>query len=557
MFKARIISSLQKCFIEDKISDKPELKKLTAYKNERFSFETAYRMDGTPSQFRGFADVSVSAGKLGGVCTVRTVEQIVSLMPVFPTMSDDNYIKKTPGLYPDPLIPCRNGRQTPVCEEETRALWIEFDPGKTGYKPGDHKINVVISLRGEVLFDGALEVHIVDADLPEQSIAVTQWFHCDCLASYYNVPVFSAAHWKIIENYMRTASRNGINMILTPVFTPPLDTHIGGERLTTQLVDVRVTEDGYEFGFDRLRKWIRLCKKCGIKYYEISHLFTQWGAGHAPKIMAEVNGKQERIFGWETDSCGRKYRKFLSLFIPRLLEVLKAEGVDKNCRFHISDEPSAAQLEIYKKAKSGVAKLLKGYPIMDALSSIDYYRDGVIDNPVPACDHIEPFYEAGVPELWTYYCCGQHTNVPNRFIAQPSYRNRIIGFLFYKYNIKGFLQWGYNFYNNQGSYYPINPYISSACDYFGQAGDGFSVWPAQDGTAYESLRLCVFNDAISDMRALQLCESIYGREKTLEALEKGLDRPLKFADFPASDDYILEARRRIDALVERGLKNGK
>ena len=42
MFNARIISSLQKCFIEDKISDKPELKKLTAYKNERFSFETAY-----------------------------------------------------------------------------------------------------------------------------------------------------------------------------------------------------------------------------------------------------------------------------------------------------------------------------------------------------------------------------------------------------------------------------------------------------------------------------------------------------------------------------------
>ena len=556
MFNARIISSLQKCFIEDKVTDKPELKTLSAYRNERFSFQVCYRADGTPSQFKGFADVAVTAGALGGDYSVRTVEQIVSLMPVFPTMSDADYLKKTPGLYPDPLIPCRNGSQTPVCEEETRALWIEFDPGKNGYKPGDHKIKITLSLKGEVVFEGSLDLHIVDAALPEQDIMVTQWFHCDCLASYYNVPVFSAKHWKIIENYMRTAVRNGINMILTPIFTPPLDTHIGGERLTVQLVDVKVTGDGYEFGFGKLKKWIRLCKKCGIKYYEIAHLFTQWGAGHAPKIMADVDGKQERIFGWETNSCGRKYRKFLSEFIPALLSVLKEEGVDKNCRFHISDEPSAAQLEIYKKAKSGVAKLLKGYPIMDALSSLDFYRDGVVENPVPACDHIEPFYEAGVPDLWTYYCCGQHTNVPNRFIAQPSYRNRIIGFLFYKYNIKGFLQWGYNFYNNQGSYYPINPYISAACDYFGQAGDGFSVWPAQDGTAYESLRLCVFNDAISDMRALQLCESICGREKTVAALEEGLQRPLKFADWPKSEEYILQTRRRIDALVEAGLKNG-
>ena len=555
MFSARIISSLEKCFIDEKPSSKNELKELTAYKNERFSFQLCYRMDGVPSKFRGFASVGVSSD-LSGDISVRCVEQIVSLMPVFPQYCDDDYLRKTPGLYPDVLIPARNGSQTPVCEEETRAIWIECDPGKAGFKPGDRRINVKLSLGDETLFDGSLSVRVIDAELPKQDIIVTQWFHCDCLASYYDVPVFSPKHWKIIENYMYTARRNGINMILTPVFTPPLDTHIGGERLTTQLVDIKVTENGYEFGFKKLEKWVRIAKKCGIEYYEISHLFTQWGAGHAPKIMAEVDGKEQRIFGWETNSCGRKYRAFLAAFIPALLDELKKLKIDKYCRFHISDEPSAAQLDIYKKAKSGVAKLLKGYPIMDALSSIDFYKNGVIENPVPACDHIEPFYEAGVPELWTYYCCGQHTKVPNRFIAMPSYRNRIIGFLFYKYDIKGFLQWGYNFYNNQGSYYPINPYISAACDYFGQAGDGFSVWPAQNGEAYESLRLSVFNDALSDLRALRLCESIYGREKTVKFLEEDLDRPLKFDDFPKSEEYILSTRRKIDRLVEEGLKNG-
>ena len=119
------------------------------------------------------------------------------------------------------------------------------------------------------------------------------------------------------------------------------------------------------------------------------------------------------------------------------------------------------------------------------------------------------------------------------------------------------MQWGYNFYNSQHSYYPINPYLSSNCDYFAQCGDGFSVWPAQDGTAYESLRLSVFSDAIDDMRALQLCESIYGREQTVKFLEEDIDRPLKFADYPRCEEYILETRKKIDMLVEKGLKRGK
>ena len=49
MLNARLISSLQKCFIDEKVTDKPELKELTAYKNEKFSFHLCYRSEGTPA----------------------------------------------------------------------------------------------------------------------------------------------------------------------------------------------------------------------------------------------------------------------------------------------------------------------------------------------------------------------------------------------------------------------------------------------------------------------------------------------------------------------------
>ena len=78
------------------------------------------------------------------------------------------------------------------------------------------------------------------ARLPAQTLLHTEWFHADCLASYYGVAPLSEEHWRILENFIRAAGEeHGINMLLTPVFTPPLDTAVNGERLTVQLVDVR------------------------------------------------------------------------------------------------------------------------------------------------------------------------------------------------------------------------------------------------------------------------------------------------------------------------------
>ncbi|MBO7275717.1 MAG: hypothetical protein J6V15_05020, partial [Clostridia bacterium] len=309
----------------------------------------------------------------------------------------------------------------------------------------------------EYVCSAKLELEIIDAMLPPQSLIYTNWFHCDCLQSYYGTESFDEKHWQIIENFLSTAAKHGMNTVLTPIFTPPLDTDIGRERPTTQLIDITVTDSGYSFGFDKLDRWIDTCQRVGIEYYEIAHFFTQWGALHAPKIVANVNGQTKKIFGWETDSCSPEYREFLQALIPALLEHLRMRGVDRQCMFHVSDEPKLDQLEQYGRARAIVAPLLEGYPIIDALSNYEFYEQGVVEHPVPSSNHIEPFIEGKVPGLWTYYCCGQGRNVSNRFIAMPSARTRVLGTQMFKYDIAGFLQWGYNFYYNQRSHELINP----------------------------------------------------------------------------------------------------
>ena len=549
MIKTALISSLEKCFPDQQVEDFAPLKALSVLKNERFSVQLLYKSE---PDHAGRAIVRVD-GALAPFASVRSVKNIPVDIAIFPGADTSNYLRTEPGLYPDLLQPLHYSGAVSIMKDQTQSAWIEFDlDGTAAAGTYPMAVTLVDGLGNEVAKE-CFEVKVINATLPEQTMRVTQWFHCDCLANYYNVPAWSEEHWRIVENFARTAQRNGINLLLTPIFTPALDTVIGGERTTVQLIDVCKNGDQYSFGYGKLDRWIDMCDRVGIKYFEIAHLFTQWGAAHAPKVMATVDGEYKKIFGWETEAAGEEYSTFLRAFLASFLDHMKARGDDTRCYFHISDEPNTEQLESYKAAKAVVADLLEGYPIMDALSNFEFFKQGIVPLPIPSNDHVEPFIEAGVPGLWTYYCCGQLSGVSNRMMAMPLWRTRSIGYQFYKYDIAGFLQWGYNFYNTCGSVDPINPFLDACGEYWVPAGDTYSVYPAQNGEAMESIRILSFYEALQDVRAMKLAETYYGKDAVVAALEEILGE-IKFSRCATDAKTILSMRERINDMIAAAVK---
>ena len=470
-------------------------------------------------------------------------------LPVNYALYDDQYLRTTPGLYPDRLQPLTYGGKVFYRMNYLFAVWVDVTIPKDTDIKGETTLTLTFANEGES-YTVSIVIDVIPAELPEQTLMLTQWFHCDCLAQYYRVPVWSEEHWRIVENFARVAYKNGINMLLTPTFTPPLDTEIGGERLTTQLVGVTVENGKYSFDFSLVDRWVEMCDRIGIKYFEIAHLFTQWGAKHAPKVMATVNGEYKRIFGWETEATGEEYSSFLRQFIPAFIEHMKKNGNDKRCFFHISDEPQLEQLEFYKAAKAVVADMLEGYTIMDALSNYEFYEQGLVKTPIPANNHIKPFIENKVENLWTYYCCGQCIKVSNRLIAMPAWRNRSIGMQMFKYDIVGFLQWGYNFYNNFYSIDAVNPYADSNGEYWVPAGDTYSVYPGEDGNALESTRILVFHEGLQDISAMKLCASLYSKEEVVKAIEDILGEELTFDRCAYTSQEMLCIREKINAMIK-------
>lgn len=556
MLKTKIVSSQEKIFIDDHIEVFAALDKISVLQGERLSFQflsTYSSTEKTPELYRQSRIPLRLQGELSSFATLRQVRQVPVTLPCYPDNRDEHFLRTTPGLYPDLLTPLQYNGSVTVQPDALCSVWVEINIPED-FRAGEYTLSLSLSDKDMGDSEAHIAIEVIGARLPKDEIYLTQWFHCDCLANYYGVEVFSERHWQIVENFVHTAVKNGINLLLTPVFTPPLDTAVGGERRTVQLVGVEYNEGKYSFDFTLLDRWIEMCNRQGIKYLEISHLFTQWGAEHAPKIMATADGEYKRLFGWETDALGEEYRTFLRAFLREFLSYMKLRGDDKRCFFHISDEPSYAEhRQNYESARAIVGDLLEGYVIMDALSDFKFYETGLVQTPIPANDHITPFLEAGVKNLWTYYCCVQQKGVSNRFVSMPAWRNRSIGMQMYKYDIVGFLHWGYNFYNNQMSDAPINPYQEMCADSALPAGDAFSVYPAENGEAYESTRIIVFHEALQDYKAMKLCQSYYGKDAVVKAIEEVLGEEITFDTCAKSSETMLKIRKTINDMIKKAI----
>lgn len=528
------ISSLDKVFKNNK---RPctQVREQKVLKNERFSYQLAITSDE-----RKIADVSVES-PIAEYVTVYRERAVICDFPknIEGDGMDDNYLTDEPDMIPDVLEEL-NGEDKKIRISPTPyLLWIRVDIPEDA-KPGKVDITVEVTDDKENSQKSVMTLEILDITLPKNDLVYTQWFYNDCIASAHGVEIYSERHWELIETYIKNAADMGINMLLSPVHNPPLDTKVGMERPNVQLAVISKSGDNYEFDFSAFERWVGLCKKYGIKYYEMPHFFSQWGMAYAPNIY--VNG--EHMFGVHMASDSKEYIEFLEQYIPAIISELKTLDIYECAYFHISDEPSEEHIGKYKECRDIIERIAGKLNIIDALSEVEFYQNGLITTPIPASNCIEPFLKEDIKERWVYYCCVQGNKVSNRFIAMSSFRNRIMGVQMYKFGIKGFLQWGYNFYYAQTSIYKINPYLTTSADCAFPSGDAFSVYPGQDG-ATPSLRALVFYEGLQDMALCKLLEEKTSKEYVVNIIDDLAKKDVRFADMPEDEQYLFELRERI------------
>ncbi len=536
----KYVSSLEKIRDLNDMNNAKALSPQRIFKGESYSFQICFT-----AETKTLVDVAISS----------PLEKHINAYFVkkgacdYTNPHDDDCLTTEPSLIPDILMPLdKQNSKFSITESDVSTVWIEVcAPQKI--KAGKYPIKLVLtSAHDASVVETELQVEISDCTLPCQSVVFTQWFYTDCIADVHGVPVYSKKHWALIKKYMLLARKLGINMILTPIITPPLDTLQGIKRTCVQLVKIE-KKDKYYFDFTLLDKWIDLSLKCGMEYFEMAHLFSQWGLHNTPNIVVKENGVEGYKFSSDVDSKDKEYKVFLTAFLTELVAFLKNKGVYEKCFFHVSDEPHDAVLENYRYGREIVASVVDEERMIDALSHADYYDEGLVKNPVPAINAIVPFLERDMDMRWAYYCCAQWDKVSNRFLHMPSYRTRIIGLQMYKFDITGFLHWGYNFYNSSVSRYHVNPYQTTSGDYAYPSGDPFTVYPYEDDVI-PSLRGLVFKEALQDIELCKELEKYLGRDAVVNLIDDEAGMNVTFEEYPRCADYILNITNKMKTMID-------
>ena len=223
MIRAKAVSSLEKIMLTNKLDDFAQVSVLPAARGERVSFQIIAEDPVEPGVKRAMGLRISLRSKLSGCIKGFHVGQVPAQMPVYVERYSGEYITTQPGLFPDVLYPLK--KQKYYTQPYSLANFLFTVEVPEDLEPGKYPVYITLTGADDgVAAKVKVVIDVKKAIIGKNDLRFTQWFHCDSIADYFGVKMQSKRHWQLIERFIATAAHTGITMLLTPIFTPPLDT---------------------------------------------------------------------------------------------------------------------------------------------------------------------------------------------------------------------------------------------------------------------------------------------------------------------------------------------
>lgn len=476
--------------------------------------------------------------KLAGADDLRPQIRVVRFVPMphFTTDTDPGELDGIgflPGLVPDILWPVAKVRAGPY---ESRSFWITLNIPADA-KPGPRELTVSLSFH-----DNTQKVDLpVKLDIsklviqPRRDFHVIHWWRGEATWDWYKTGMFDERWWKLTRDQLANMLDHGSDVVYVPIFFNRRETF----KRPCQLLIVNEPWPGrYEFDFSRVKQFTDMCKQIGFKHFEWSHMWIYWGVEHPMRIYKQSGDQYVMLWPPDISGFSGTYINFLKQFLPEFHKFLVAEGLLETSYFHLSDEPGPGQHIVnYRRARGILRELAPWMKVMDALSNIEYGREGLTDIPIPIVSSAQAYIDAKIPH-WVYYCCGPHGPWLNRFLDTPLAKVRMSGWLFYRLGADGFLHWGYNYWHKMEREENGDPFHdASNASWPGiPYGDPFMIYPGEAGPI-DSIRWEVFAESLQDYAILQTA-GVKRDDPRLADIKT-------YADFPKSEAWLAQRLREI------------
>ncbi|AGA31408.1 DUF4091 domain-containing protein [Singulisphaera acidiphila] len=504
---------------------------LIAARNGKIAFQVGFRNERTQP-------VHIEC-KLEGADDLKPQVRFVGLVPMphftpGTPRSDLEGLGSLPGLVPDPLWPLSNVEIGPM---ESRSFWVTLNV-PADVTPGPREVKVQLSLaedKAKVELPVALEISSLVIK-PRRDFPVIHWWRGEATWDYYKTGMFEDERWwKLTRDQLKNMLDHGSDVVYVPVFFNRRETF----KHPCQLLIVKEPKPGvYEFDWTLVKRFSDMVKEIGFTQFEWSHLWIYWGVENPMRIYKKEG--DQYVMLWEPTISGFSdtYVNFLKQFLPEFKKFLTEEKMLETSYFHLSDEPGPGQhVQNYRRARQILREIAPWMKVMDALSDIEYGKEGLTDIPIPLVSAAQAYIDAKIPH-WVYYCCGPTGPWLNRFMDTPLSKIRMSGWLFYRHEAKGFLHWGFNYWDKMEREEAGDPFHDgSNASYPGiPFGDPFVIYPGPDGPI-DSIRWEVFAESLQDYAILQTA-GIAPSDSMLAELKS-------YADFPKDPEWLGKTLRKV------------
>lgn len=372
-----------------------------------------------------------------------------------------------------------------------------------------------------LLWAGKIHLEVAAVTLPEvkdYSFTMNLWQHLTSLSRFYHVPLWSDAHFAIIDRYYASLAQLGQKVVSIIATEIPWsgqrcyrDTAYPSYLFEHALVGVTRKRDGsLAFDFRALDRVLALAARHHInRQIDLFGLVNIWvdeeyGFGKAAPDTPDAI----RVRCYDEDSETFTYLRTavdLKIFIRALHDHFDELGLLERVRV-AADEP--ADLEKFNKSVAFVREAGPKFQYSAAINHFEFLDDappGVVDFiPILPLACQDPDLTARLAhelrqrggKMYWYVCCWPP--IPNTFLHSPLPEARLHGWLTYGLQLDGFLRWAF-------CLWPADPWkrVSwRAPDW--SAGDMYFVLPGLDGAPIETLRYEALRMAVQDYELLRM-----------------------------------------------------
>ena len=323
------------------------------------------------------------------------------------------------------------------------------------------------------------------------------WQHSSNIARKYEVPLWSNAHFAILENYIRSLGALGAKSVTIVASEIPWNGQYcsgmpeGTNLYEYSIIGVTKKKDGtFLYDYTAMQRYIDLCAKYGIdEAISIFGLVGVWNTGNRfhGKIVRDYPDLM-RIRYLDEASGTYRYMKN-GCEVDDYIHSLEQYFVHTNqiAKVRLSaDEPH--DLEPFKESLERMHKAAPQFRCKTACDQIEFVdafsalTDDFIYDIIAAsnrCEEMQAAIKAHPDKRFLHYVCCE-PDYPNMFLKSELVESYFLCIFASYHHFSGFLRWDYTVWND----HPRDNAIVGTWN----AGDSYFVYPSADGTPLLSLR---------------------------------------------------------------------